>query len=327
MDAVRSRKIAALRTALKADPKSAQHAGPIVEAARAAFLPGLELLHRAGANLNALWKNYRPLHALMQAKPHSHEPATPQRVACLEFLLAGGADSLLSAGWPTARAILIAAFTGEPEYVQRLRKTRSDPFVRAALGERITPDREAAVQRDPDGLSALHCAAASRMNPAAVTRNARVLLDAGADVHATVSSWDHQLDAVYFAAGARNLSMFQLLLERGADPSQALTHAAWGAGLEFCEAALAHGALPDRAVSDSKPLLNHLIAWGQVTPALFLLSRGASPNLRDARGWTAVHQAHSRGNARLIDAVLAAGGDLACRDNDGLAPRDVARKK
>ncbi len=315
MNAVREGKIADLRAALEADPKTARHPGPIVEAARAGFLPGLKLLLKSGADPNAIWKNYRPLHAVMQTGAHRVEPATPQRLACLDWLLTHGASPLLAAGWPSARALLIAAFTGEPGYVAGLDGAApSDGFVAAALGDRKALSRFArragfASETNESGLTALHCAAASRLDPPAVTACARLLLDAGAEVRALVTSWDHQLDAAYFAAGAHNLALFQLLLERGADPTEALTHAAWGAGIEFCELALAHGAQPDGAVSDGKPLLNHLIAWGQVTPALWLLAQGASPNLPDSRGWTATHQAASRGNRRLLQAVLDAGGD------------------
>ncbi len=326
MDAIRGGKIAALRAIVKADSKMARHAGAVVEAARCAFLPGLEFLHKQGADLNATWKNYRPLHALIQPKTHGHEPAGAGRLASLDWLLANGADPRLAAGWPSARAVLLAAFAGEPAYVKRLKPSvKRDPFLAAAMG-----DRKAAADphaRDAGGLTPLHCASASRMDAAAVAEVARALLDAGADVRARFTSWDHELDAVYLAAGARNQAIFELLLERGADPTEALTHAAWGPGIEFCEVALKHGAVPDRAVADGKPLLNHLIAWGQVTPALWLLARGAAPNLPDSRGWTAVHQAASRGNARLMNAVLEAGGDPQRRDHEGRTPRDVARKK
>jgi ankyrin repeat protein len=76
-----------------------------------------------------------------------------------------------------------------------------------------------------------------------------------------------------------------------------------------------------------KPLLNQLVRWGQVRPALWMLERGASPNLPDERGWTAVHQAASRGSERLLRAVLAASGDRRARDRSGSTPLDVARSR
>jgi ankyrin repeat protein len=103
-----------------------------------------------------------------------------------------------------------------------------------------------------------------------------------------------------------------------------LTPALWNGGLEFAEAALARGAAPDRAISEKRPLLNDLIRWGQLTQVFWLLEHGANPNLPDERGWTAVHQAASRGNERMWRAVLEAGGDLHRRDDTGDTPGDVA---
>jgi ankyrin repeat protein len=47
----------------------------------------------------------------------------------------------------------------------------------------------------------------------------------------------------------------------------------------------------------------------------------------DERGWTAVHQAASRGGERMLRALLAKGGDASLRDSDGLTPLDVARSR
>jgi len=122
---------------VKAGAKAARHPSAIVEAARVAFQPGLELLQGQGADVNALGKHYRPLHTLMQAKPHSATPATAERLACLEWLLEHGANPEFSAGWPEAHAFLLAAFLGEAQYVNRLRRAvNADHFVPAALGDR-----------------------------------------------------------------------------------------------------------------------------------------------------------------------------------------------
>jgi len=75
-----------------------------------------------------------------------------------------------------------------------------------------------------------------------------------------------------------------------------------------------------------KTLLNQMIRWDQVKPALWLLDHGASPNIPDDRGWTAVHQAGSRDNERLMKAVLEAGGDRRRKDKTGDTPFDVAHR-
>ncbi|HUI57285.1 MAG TPA: ankyrin repeat domain-containing protein [Bryobacteraceae bacterium] len=324
----------AVRAAIKADPQAAKNPRAIGQAAGAAFLPALQLLHKHGADLNAVWRNYRPLHNLMQSEPHaaSAKPE-PERLACLDWLLEHGANPELTGAWPPARAIIIAAFVGEPEFVKRLRKagSRVDGFAGAALGDcklvekalRERPDfgRE----RDAGGLTALQCAAGSRLPKVKVVEAAMLLLDAGADPNAKTRSWAHDVDAAYFAAGAKNGAMFELLLERGADATGALSHAVWGKHFALAELALAHGAEPDRATANGKPLLNDLIRWGQIPQTTWLLARGASPNIPDDDGWTAVHQAASRGNARMLRAVLDAGGDMSVGDKQNCTPLEVAR--
>jgi ankyrin repeat protein len=56
-----------------------------------------------------------------------------------------------------------------------------------------------------------------------------------------------------------------------------------------------------------------------------MLAHGANPNVPDAHGWTAAHQAASRGNARLMRAVLEAGADRNRRDRTLRTPLDVVR--
>jgi ankyrin repeat protein len=119
--------------------------------------------------------------------------------------------------------------------------------------------------------------------------------------------------------------MFELLLARGADATAALPSAAWQKDVAFAEIALRFGAKPDETRADGKPLLNQLIQWGQVRAALWLVEHGASPNIPDPSGWTAMHQAASRGNERVLKALIDAGGDLSRLDTWGLSPRDVGR--
>jgi ankyrin repeat protein len=135
----------------------------------------------------------------------------------------------------------------------------------------------------------------------------------------------HVLDATYFATGAKQRQVFQLILDRGGNPTEALSHAVWANLFDFAEIALSHGAQPDRATANNKPLLNDLIRWGRMDGTTWMLAHGASPNVRDADGWTAVHQAASRGNARMLQATLRAGGDPARKDKLGHTPLDVAR--
>jgi ankyrin repeat protein len=81
----------------------------------------------------------------------------------------------------------------------------------------------------------------------------------------------------------------------------------------------------NRARDGDKPLLNQMIRWGQFPPMYWLIAKVASPNEPDERGWTAEHQAASRGNERMLQAVLDAGGDRDRKSKEGHMPLDIAK--
>ncbi len=337
IDALRTGNFAAVEAAAAADPAAARHPRAICEAARLANLPAVKLFSKLGAQLNVIFRNYRPLHCLLQEDPHAAGgKPSKARLACLKWMVSHGADPELHAAWPPARALVIAAFVGVPEYVTCLESAgaKQDVFTAAALG-RIEPLRKALTfstdwvnDRDGKSLTVLQCCAGSRLpDQATQVEIARLLLDHGADPTARTKSWGHDIEAIYLAASAKNLALFRLLLERGADATEALVPALWNANLEFAAVALEFGAKPDLAAGENKPLLNHLICWGQIPQTMWLLEHGASPNIPDPQGWTAVHQAASRGNVRMMQAVLAHGGDVTARDQNGDTPRDVAELK
>lgn len=297
IELIQARNLSALRTAIEANPKDAEHPRAILEASRVAWKDGIRLL------------------------------------------LAAGADPEQHGAWPSARALVIAAFQGERQYVAELLKAgaRQDGFTAAALGDvegvrrAIEEDGHFPSARDGGRLTALQCCAGSRMgrnDPQAAANllaAATLLLNHGADVNAKTKSWDHDVDAIYFASASGQREIYMLLLDRGANADAALISAMWRGNMEFAAIALRKGADVDRAQDGGRPLLNQLVRWGQIQPALWLLDRGASPNIPDARGWTAVHQAASRGNERMMQALLKAGADLAIKDAEGRRPVDVAR--
>lgn len=333
IDALKNCDLKAVKAAIAADPATAMNPRAIGEAARTAFLPAMQLLVKHGADINKLYRGYRPLHALIQEDAHGvADVPNAERLESLEWVLANGADPELAAAWPAARALLVATWVGSQEYVDVLLKAgaKRDAFVDAALGDvkRVRAALpEIATARDPQGLTALHCAAASHMKTGKRAEVARLLVENGADVAVKVRSWSHDVDATYFAASSKQAEIFELLLKHGANPTEALAPAMWNAGSEFAkfgQLALDHGGDVNKADAEGQPLLNNLIRWGQFKPAFWLLEHGASPNRADARGWTAAHQAASRGNEKMMRAVIDAGADLTLRGEGG-TPKEIAQ--
>jgi ankyrin repeat protein len=325
-------------------------------AIEATDLAGFQTLVADGADINASHRGYTPLHALIQSKPHAHGAApTAEALRMLRWMLAHGADPERLGGWPAVRAVILAAITGVPTVLDVLidAGAKTDVYVAAATGDlaavrrAIARDAAVATSRDASGLTVLQCAAASRLwqgDAARATRLiavAEALLDAGADVRAITISRNQPVTAAYFAASAHHVALFDVLLARGADATEALTAALWNGGDAFAalaERALAHGAEVNRAEAAGRPLLNDLIRWGQFAPARWLLAHGADPNRAqreglvdsdgralDSGGWTALHQAAARGNAAMVADLLAAGADTGRRDAAGRTPLDIAR--
>ena len=212
-------------------------------------------------------------------------------------------------------------------------------FTAAALGDakgvekRLSQDRSLATARDNGQLTALQCVAGSRLGresertAAGLLDAARLLVEAGAEVNAKTRSWSHDVDVAYFTIRAGQVELLKLLLAHGLDATAALSTAAWDNRGEILDLLLAHGARLDDALDGARPVLNELVRWGQFRPARLLLARGASPNRADERGWTAMHQAVSRGNVKMLRDLVAAGGDARWPDLEGRTPRGMAKAK
>lgn len=271
-------------------------AKPLYQAARAADLPRIRQLLADGADPNATWHHYTPLHTLAAPDAHHAFDPSPQALACIEALLDGGADPHIKGGFPPTSVMMLAAFAGAAAVIGLLRahKVKEDPYLPAAEGK---PRRYSPTAPDPYGLLALHYVAGSRLPSPGKVKVAARLLDAGADANAETLAGTHKITPIYLAGNAHNLDIFALLLRHGADPHRALTVAAWSAKPfePYAQLAMDHGAVPDLATADNEPLLNHLVHWGRLTPARWLLARGANPNIPDRNGLTAIDRAKSRG--------------------------------
>jgi uncharacterized protein len=318
-NAIRSRNLPALKAAL-ATASVAAATKAVGEAARMGWLAGLKALSKRAAGVNAIYRNYRPLHALIQEKAHEGGSSTPERVKCLEWLLEHGADPQLQGGWPLASAVVIAAGVGEPDYVRVLKAHGASAgakniFAAAALGDfarvqkMLARSPALAIAREEGVMTALMCCCASRLGrgrpqtEAALTAIAELLVECGADVTATARSWAHDVDASYFAVSTGQRDVLQILIDHGASATDALSTAVWRSDFETADYLIGRGADVNAARSSGKPLLNDLIRWGQFTPAKWLLTRGARVDLKDERGWTAIDQAISRGNVGMLEAI------------------------
>lgn len=305
----------------------------MVEAARSASSRDLGVLSKAGGDLNGSWRHYRPIHAVIQPTPHERTESDSKRLTCLRWLAARGADLESLGGWPAVRPVLLAAFSGVPAYVEELRRAgaRADGFLFAAMGDHarvariLRDDPDFATARDTSGLTALHCCAASHMQEGDRTAVAQLLLEYGADAKARACSWGHELDPVKLAVPTCNRAIFELLLKHGADATAALSPALWRSCTELAEIAVQHGAAIDEARDEGRPVLNQMVRWNRVKHARWLLSNGASPNLADERGWTALHQAASVGSEEMVSALIQAGADMLRAAKDGRLPVDVAK--
>lgn len=296
----------------------------ILAAAGIHDVAAVKRLANAGADLDSLVRGYRPLHAAIQEKPHQDRPfAGEDRLSTVQTLLDLGADPSRSAAWPAMPALQVACGVGDREMVELLLSyVRVDAFSAAALGRMplvrraLAADASFATSKDSNSLTALHYVACSRLHREPETGKrlreiATMLLDAGASSDALARSWSHEVTATDLAISSHHLSLVEILLRRGGDPTRALAAAMWNTGdrfRDYGDLCLGAGAKIDECVYENKPLLNQLVRWGKVEPVLWLVSLGANPNLEDDRGWTAVTQAKSRGNRRMWDALIAAGG-------------------
>lgn len=337
--AVAKQDLTALRAAL-AKHDCAPPAQAMMNAGRLAWLPGLKLLTAHGGDLNASFRNYRAIHALIQEKPHEGGSSTPERIACLEWMLDHGADPEQMAAWPAARAVVIAAFTGEQRYVKVLfaHKAKRNVFTSAAVGDAVRVAKELqadpglALARDGGLLTALQCCAGSRLGAkhpkvnASLLECARLLIEAGADVNARTKTWAHEVPVSYFVIRSGQMEMLRLLLARGMNPTDAVSTACWDRREDMLDLLIGHGADLTKACDQARPVLSELIRWGQFEAARMYLRKGVDPNLTDDKGWTSLHQAVSRGNLRMLQDLIAAGGDPRRASEDGRTPRGMAKK-
>ncbi|KAK6356797.1 hypothetical protein TWF718_001138 [Orbilia javanica] len=155
---------------------------------------------------------------------------------------------------------------------------------------------------------------------------ARVLLDRGADVHALDTLGKTPL---YCAAESGKAEVLKILVEAGADghvviaSGETALYAASSKGYEsIVRILLQHGGRASVNKYETRSLRTPLIAvadnissFGGIIRLLF--DAGASPNLKDASGETAIFKATKKGHYDIIQLLLKAGADLGILDHAG----------
>jgi hypothetical protein len=199
-------------------------------------------------------------------------------------------------------------------------------------------------------LLQLCCARSTAGNPAAARRQlglAQALVDNGFDPHVTHTTKPGEdgeadpavLSLVFFAvARAQNNSLTRFLLARGVK-AEGLFAAAWWGNWEILADLVRHGADPnvvlgstpfhmavavlDRGVA-GKPAL----ARARERTLTEFLRLGSDPNLCAPKGDTPLHTVLRKGyDVKILERVLAAGGNPDLPGRDGRSVRQIARRK
>jgi ankyrin repeat protein len=305
------------RTLLRKTPEAARDWRPIMEASSKGFAEIVKILVKHGADVNAIstGEHNRPLHRAIE-QGHTQ---------VVEVLLSSGADIEARGTWLKITPLAKAAFEGRSSLVDELVKqgAKVDQFTAAAIG------RVAKVVNgvDSNGLTTLHYCAGSALGRAELLKIAGRLVSAGADPCARAAGFSHNVTPIKLAV--RNQRIAEFLMDHGADPNDVFRDVLLaGRNFPFAETLLARGADLNPVMWDGETLLHVAIHWGRIASAEWLLEKGANPNTARAKNlWTPLHQAASRGNARIVSALLARGANSRVRDRDGKTPLDVAREK
>ena len=309
--------LATTRILLRKIPEAARDWRPIMEASYKGFAEIVRVLAKHGADVNAIstGEHNRPLHRAIE---QGHGDV-------VVVLLRSGADIEARGTWLKITPLAKAAFAGRSDMVDLLiqQGAKMERFAAAAIG-RVA---KAINGVDINGLTTLHyCAGSALCRPELVTIASR-LIASGADPSAKAPGFSHIVTPIKLAV--RNQGVAEFLIEHGADPNDVFRDVLLtGCNLTFAEAILARGADLNPVMWEGETLLHVAIHWGRIASAEWLLEKGADPNTaRDKNLWTPLHQAASRGNARIVSALLEHGAAGKARDRDGKTPLDVAREK
>ena len=270
---------------------------PLVEAARAGDRDALRALLQKKVDVNAPegdgstalhWASYRDdlesvdllLRAWAKVNAANDLGATPLwaasqngSMAMVAKLLGAGANpnaALLAGETP----VMVAARSGYSGVLEQLLAKGGDPNARGARGQ--TALMWAVSQRHPEAV--------------------KVLLAHGADVEARTNSWNEVM-----AVPPHGYLPYNRAIPQGSDT--ALMFAAREGDLESAKLLVAAGAKVNAADAWGVTATTLAVHSAHDDVAVFLLSKGADPNLA-ADGFTALHVAIMRRDEPLVSALL-----------------------
>jgi hypothetical protein len=158
---------------------------------------------------------------------------------------------------------------------------------------------------DPKGLNALHMACAVKPGKNGVhepngLKTVTALLDGGIDIESVAfkdqDGGEWRANAVWFATGrGQNLPLVKLLLKRGGDPSYSLFSVLWGYKPEFARELVKHKPRMDLRGGDGRTVLHAAAVPHRLEVFKLYLDAGADPWIKDNRGVTPLDLAKKRG--------------------------------
>ena len=243
-------------------------------------------------------------------------------VETARLLIAGGADvnAVNDLGVPP---LALAALNASAEMADTLLRAGADPAAMRPGGETVL--MTAARTGNPDLVRSLVAAGAAVRGTAHFRAQtplmwaaseghaavAQLLIEAGAAVHARSV---HGTTALLLAARNGDVVTARVLVDGGADVNAGEPYLAFDARVDV-EESQTSGRTPLLVASASMVAISGWEYELDVEPsthealALFLLERGADPNVPDSIGRTALHAAVETGKADLVKALLEHGAD------------------